>query len=483
MKVKFLRDILLGINAHEMPGFEDMHIKKITYDSRKVEDSSLFVAIKGYSTDGHNYLLQAEQKGAAAAIVEKKDDRLHIPQILVSNSRLELARIATNFYSPEIMKVRLIGITGTNGKTTTSFLIRSIMNKAGLKSGLIGTIAYDVAGNWIKAWNTTPESNDLCRMIYEMHNKGYKGCVLEVSSHALELNRVDFLNFEVALFTNLTQDHLDFHENLNDYFKAKKKLFTHLSPAGRAVINIDDPFGRKLISDLNRDIISFGISDNATVRALEWQNSIAGLNLNINTAAGELHINSSLIGRFNIENILAAVAGSLALNFDLKTIKQGIEAITNIPGRLEVVKMNEEKTVVVDYAHTPDALQKALSVLRELTPNTLWVVFGCGGDRDKAKRPVMGKIAQDFADQVVITSDNPRSEDPREIVDMIVQGMLQSNQIHIELDRRRAIAYAIRQSKTGDTILIAGKGHEDYQDIGGVKNPFDDRTVVREIIK
>jgi len=481
MKVKFLQEILHGIDAREIPKIENIHVKKIVYDSRKVEESSLFVAIKGFTTDGHRYLMQAEKSGAVAVVVEEKNSRLHIPQIVVDNSRFALARIAANYYTPEIDKIRLVGITGTNGKTTTSYLVRSIMDQAGLKSGLIGTIAYDVGGNHIKAWNTTPESIDLFGMLYDMYHRGQKGCVLEVSSHALELNRVDFLNFEVAVFTNLTQDHLDFHKDLTEYFNAKKKLFKHLNSTGRAVINIEDPYGRKLLPECQQDVMTFGFSDEAKVKAQDWKNSFAGLQVEIITPLGQFTVYSKLIGRFNIENILTAVASGLALNFDLKTIKQGIEKVKIIPGRLEVIKIKDAKTVVVDYAHTPDALHKALTVLRDLTSQDLWVVFGCGGDRDTAKRPIMGKIAYDFADHVIITSDNPRSEPAQNIADMIIQGISHSNQIHVELDRRKAIAHAIKRSKPGDTILVAGKGHEDYQEIKGVKYPFDDREVVKEI--
>jgi UDP-N-acetylmuramoyl-L-alanyl-D-glutamate--2,6-diaminopimelate ligase len=482
MKVKYLREVLQNVSIREISDIDNILIKKIVFDSRKIEDDTLFVAIKGFTQDGHSYLTEAEQKGAVAAVVEKKNPNISIPQIVVKNSRKELARIAANFYSPELSKMRLIGITGTNGKTTTSYLIRAIMEAAGIESGLIGTIGYDVAGEHIKAWNTTPESVDIFAMLSKMYQKGQKGCVLEVSSHALSLNRVDFLNFEVAVFTNLTQDHLDFHKNFENYFNAKKKLFNHIRMGGHAVINIDDPYGNRLLKDIKQDIITFSTSKPATVQALAWKSTMEGLSIQIKTSIGEINVITPLIGQFNVENIIAATTSGMAMNFDLKTIKNGIEKVKRIPGRLETIKIDHKRTVIIDYSHTPDSLQKSLKVLRELTLTTLWVVFGCGGDRDSAKRPIMGKIAEDFADHIVITSDNPRSESPESIVDMIMQGISNSENIHIELNRYNAIKYALDHSKPGDTILIAGKGHEDYQEIKGKKYPFDDRKVVEELL-
>jgi UDP-N-acetylmuramoyl-L-alanyl-D-glutamate--2,6-diaminopimelate ligase len=482
MKVKYLGEILQNVQMYEFPNIKDMRIKRIEFDSRKVETDSLFVAIRGFTSDGHAYLSEAEKRGAVAVVVEQKSDSIALPQIVVKDSRKELARMAANFYNPELSKMRLIAITGTNGKTTTSYLIRSVMESAGIKSGLVGTIAYDVAGQWIKAWNTTPESVDIFKMLYEMYNSGRKGCVLEVSSHALALNRVDFLNFEIGVFTNLTQDHLDFHKNFENYFNTKKKLFDHVNQGGRAVINQDDNYGRRLLKDVKQDIFTFGTTSTATVQAIEWESTIDGLRLKIDTPVGQIDINSSLIGQFNVENILASVAAGLALNFDINTIKKGVELIRMVPGRLETVRIDGSRTVVVDYSHTPDSLQKALKVLREITNNTLWVVFGCGGDRDTSKRPIMGKIAEDYADKLVLTSDNPRSEKPQSITEMIIQGIANVENIHIELNRRNAIQYALEHSEPGDTILIAGKGHEDYQEINGTKYPFDDRKVVEEIV-
>ncbi len=481
MKAKYLKELIDPnlLTGLQEPG--DLLIRKVVYDSRKVEEMSLFVAIKGYSADGHHFLGAAEDKGAVAAIVEEKNAQVKIPQFIVADTRKALSQIAVKFYQPEIEKIRLVGITGTNGKTTTSFLVRSILNTAGLSSGLIGTIHYDIGGNLTKAWNTTPESVDLFTMIYDMFLKGQKGCVLEASSHGLALHRLDCLHFETAIFTNLSQDHLDFHQSFEDYFQAKKILFSLLKPSGRAIINADDNYGKRLLDELDNEIIDFGFNANATISVSKWKSSLSGLDITLQTPQGQVGIVSPLIGRFNVENILAAVAAGIAMNFDLDTIKRGIENVSSIPGRLEPVSAPRDLTILVDYSHTPDALQKALHVLNEITNGTLWVVFGCGGDRDKLKRPLMGNIAEKFADKVIVTSDNPRSEPPQEIINDILQGITNKDLVMIEADRRNAIHSALLNAATGDTILIAGKGHEDYQEIMGVKHPFDDRQVVREL--
>jgi len=483
MKIKNLKEILTGIEFTNKVRIKDCAVKEIVYDSRKVTPQSLFVAIKGFKSDGHQFLKQITTQGAVGAVVEHLDPAVSLPQYQVKDTRLELARIAANFYSPELQKVKLVGITGTNGKTTTSFLIRSIMECAGLKTGLIGTISYNVADQAIKAWNTTPESIDLSKMIYDMYVKNQRGCVLEVSSHALVLKRVEYLKFAVAVFTNLTQDHLDFHLTMEEYYTAKKHLFTLLSPKGQAVINRDDAFGQRLGSELSQNLIDYGFSSEAKVHPLNWQSTITGIYVMIHTPVGDIDIQSSLIGTFNIENILAAVSAGLAMNYDLKTIKTGIEKIKAVPGRLEIITACQDRFIVVDYAHTPDALQKSLLVLNQLTPNNLWVVFGCGGNRDKTKRPLMGAIAEKIADRVVVTSDNPRAESPQDIINDILTGFSSLQSVHIEADRRKAIAFALEHSTAGDTILVAGKGHEDYQEIQGVKYPFDDRTIINELIR
>lgn len=482
MKVNRLEKIFRNTEFQDNNELSDKIIKKIVYDSRKVEKDSLFVAIKGFSTDGHDYLEEAEKKGAVATIVETKNTNLKIPQFVTGNSREILPKLAANFYDPELNKLRIVGITGTNGKTTTSYLVRSIMNAAGLDCGLIGTIEYNIGGKTIKAWNTTPESVDLFEMLYNMSREGQRGCALEVSSHALELHRVDHLEFEVGVFTNLTQDHLDFHEDLEDYFCAKKKLFEFLKENGYAVVNIDDDFGKRLQNSIKNNLYTYGFSNEADIFAGKWHTDLKGLTVDIHTPIGAINIKSPLIGEFNVENILSAVSVGIAMNFNLKHIKSGIEKLKHVPGRLEPIEVKDNCTVIVDYAHTPDALQKTLKVLNKLNKKNLWVVFGCGGNRDKKKRSLMGLAAQKNADKIIVTSDNSRNENPETIINDILDGINKNDDLHVEIDRKKAIEYSIRNSSLGDIILIAGKGHEDYQEIEGIKYPFDDRDVIKEFL-
>ena len=483
MKTKFLNELLDPELLVKQQPIEKLLINKVVYDSRKVEDRSLFVAIHGYSTDGHNYLGEVTNHGAVAAIVEKEISGVKIPQYLVRDSRTALASIASEFYRPELDNMCVVGITGTNGKTTTSFLIRSILNEARLYSGLIGTIHYDIGGELIQAWNTTPESVDLFQMIYNMHEHDQRGCVLEASSHGLALHRLDGLKFEIAVFTNLSQDHLDFHADFEDYYQAKKSLFSHLKPEGSAIINSDDQYGKRLLEEITSNSIDFNASGDAAVTATRWDSSLNGVTLLAKTPKGQINITSSLVGKFNIENILAAISACVALDIDLETIKRGIERVSRVPGRLEAVPVNLDRTFIVDYSHTPDALEKALYVLAEMSEKRLWVIFGCGGDRDKKKRPLMGSIAVKIADRVIITSDNPRSEDPNSIIDDILSGINDMEKVEVEPNRRKAIEQALEKSADGDIILVAGKGHENYQEIDGIKYPFDDRQVIKESVR
>ena len=480
MKQKSLDKIVNADLLVKSQTLKNLDIKKVVYDSRKVEDSSLFVAIHGYSTDGHHFLKEAENRGAVAAIVEKKNAEISIPQYTVKDSRKALASIATEFYRPEIDEMHVVGITGTNGKTTTSFLIRSVLNAARMYSGLIGTIHYDIGGELIQAWNTTPESVDLVQMMYDMYQHNQRGCVLEASSHGLALHRLDGIQFEIAVFTNLSQDHLDFHADFEDYYQAKKLLFSKLKPGGYAIINVDDPHGQRLLKEIDSNTIDFSESGKAAVTATHWDSSLSGVTLLAETPKGKINITSPLIGKFNIENILAAISAGIAMDVDLLTIKHGIESVSRVQGRLEPVSISQDNTVIVDYCHTPDALEKALHVLAEMTDNKLWVVFGCGGDRDKKKRPLMGRIATKIADRVIITSDNPRTESPDAIIQEILTGVNNNTPVEVEVQRRDAIQRALENASAGDTILVAGKGHENYQEINGIKYPFDDRQVIKE---
>ena len=480
MKPKTIEQLLQGI-AQNIP--ESLHgqiINALEYDSRKITKGGLFVAVPGFSVDGHSFLAQVQKQGAAAAVVERKSPELALPQIIVENSRLALARLAANFYRESIAALKLVGITGTNGKTTTSFLVRSILQAAGTESGLIGTIAYYYADKTVNAWNTTPESLDICRILDTLVQHGQKACVLEVSSHALELHRVDGLRFDAAVFTNLSRDHLDFHKSEEAYFRAKARLFSLLSDNGRAVINADDPYGRRLLDEYSSAALSFGFAEQADVRALDWTMDTNGMRIRLQTPSGQIDLHSRLISEFNVKNIMAAVAAALALGVDKEAIRKGVENLSYVPGRLESFTVKKGVKAVVDYAHTPDALQKALQAVRRITKRKLIVVFGAGGDRDRGKRPQMAEAAQKEADWVIVTSDNPRSEDPRAIIEDILKGMKNGSGYDVIVDRREAIRQAVAIARPGDLILIAGKGHEKYQDINGVKYPFDDVTVAKE---
>lgn len=481
MKRKSLAEILGNILSKVDSSYHNIYVEKITYDSRKVTPGTLFVAVKGFTVDGHDYLEEAQEKGAIAAIVETKLGDLGLPQVVVKNTRQIMARIAANFYLPEVANIRTVGITGTNGKTTTTYLVRSIMEQAGISSGLIGTIAYHIGDESYPSWNTTPESVDLFEMIYSMYSKGQRGCVMEVSSHGLALNRVDSMNFDAAVFTNLSHDHLDFHHDVDSYFSAKKKLFDLLNPKGIAIINIDDKYGEILKKDIEQNTILFGLNSKADVFPKQWASDLYGINMTINTARGDLEINSSLIGQFNVENILAAVSVGLAFNFDLKTIQAGVEKMKSVPGRLEPIKLSKNRIGIIDYSHTPDALKKALQELNKIAKKDLWVIIGCGGDRDRKKRPIMGKIATDYATHVIVTSDNPRTENPDDIITEIMSGITDKHKVFVEADRKKSIQIALDNTNKNDIILIAGKGHETYQEIQGIKYPFDDKQVILEL--
>ncbi len=480
MKPKTIEWLLQGITQNIPESLRGQTIRALEYDSRKITKGGLFVAVPGFSVDGHSFLAQAQKQGAAAAVVERKSPGLALPQIIVENSRLALARLAANFYRESVAALKLVGITGTNGKTTTSFLVRSILQAAGTESGLIGTIAYYYADKTVNALNTTPESLDICRILDTLVQHGQKACVLEVSSHALELHRVDGLRFDAAVFTNLSRDHLDFHKSEEAYFRAKARLFSLLSDNGRAVINADDPYGRRLLDEYSSAALSFGFDEQADVRALDWTMDANGMRIRLQTPSGQIDLHSRLISEFNVKNIMAAVAAALALGVDREAIRKGVENLSYVPGRLESFTVKKGVKAVVDYAHTPDALQKALQAVRRITERKLIVVFGAGGDRDRGKRPQMAEAAQKEADWVIVTSDNPRSEDPRAIIEDILKGMKNGSGYDVIVDRREAIRQAVAIARPGDLILIAGKGHEKYQDINGVKHPFDDVTVAKE---
>jgi len=461
----------------------------IHYDSRKVEKNSVFVAIKGFRTDGHKFIMNAINEGAIAVVVEDYDavpDALiahtSVAKILVVDSRIALAELSKAFYKDATNKLKLIGITGTNGKTTTSFILKNILENAGYKTGLIGTIANYIGEKKIDSKLTTPESNDLNRFFLEMLVEECKYAVMEVSSHSLVLNRVYGLNFSAAVFSNITSDHLDFHQSFEEYFKAKKILFDNLSAGSFAVVNSDDNNSKNIVSNCSAKIITYGVSLTSDYQIKNISYDLNGTNFTICNQSVDYNIHTSLIGTFNAYNAASAFAVAHNLGIEIEEIITGISSTPQVPGRFEVISSGAKK-IIVDYSHTADSLEKALQAIREIVKdkNQVVTVFGCGGDRDKTKRPEMGKIASELSDLVFITSDNPRTENPYSIINDIKIGITKNNFI-VEENREQAIASAIKNSDNNAVILVAGKGHENYQEINGVRNHFSDQEIAREYL-
>jgi UDP-N-acetylmuramoyl-L-alanyl-D-glutamate--2,6-diaminopimelate ligase len=480
---------------------QDREVADISHDSRLVQPGSLFVAVRGFHSDGHRFIAQAVERGAAAVVAETEDaaaSAARVPQILVEDSRKALAQLAGLFYGHPSRKLSLIGVTGTNGKTTTTHLVKSIIEAAGSSAGLIGTIEYRIGDRRLPAPNTTPESLELQRFLAEMVAAGAEYCVMEVSSHALELGRTDGCVFAAAAFTNLTQDHLDFHGTMDAYFRAKLGLFAGLTRDQHAVVNLDDERAADIISNTRGAVITTGMSDRAAIRpSAGIRHGLEGLSFSVETPRGAVSVQSPLVGRHNVYNILTAIGIATALGFGTRAIEEGIRAMHAVPGRLEKVDAGQPFGVVVDYAHTEDALVRLLDAAREITRERVITVFGCGGDRDRTKRPRMGAAALRSSDIVIVTSDNPRSEDPDAILRDIEAGMRDGVRASspdalrertgrtpylMIPDRRHAIAAAVRLAQPGDLVVLAGKGHEGYQIIGESRVHFDDREVAREEI-
>ncbi|MBC7341300.1 MAG: UDP-N-acetylmuramoyl-L-alanyl-D-glutamate--2,6-diaminopimelate ligase [Clostridia bacterium] len=483
-----LSEVLEGVKIIEKIGGADPVVNGIAYDSRKVKPGDVFVCIQGYRTDGHRYAGEALQRGAVALVFEKDlEVPLGIAGVKVKDSRTTLGLLAANFYGHPSHRLRLIGVTGTNGKTTTTHLIERIMQKAGLRAGLIGTIANRIGDRHLAAIHTTPESADLQELLALMVENGAKYAVMEVSSHALQLNRVAGCYFSGAVFTNLTQDHLDFHSDMQEYAKAKSLLFSSLYPAigvlPYAIINADDPWGHFMHDHCRVPVWKYGIkTQSADFWAGEVSLSSQGTTFLAHGPWGQVEVHLQLPGWFNVYNALAAMAVGYLEQLDLGVTVAALESLPGVPGRFERVDCGQDFTVIVDYAHSPDSLKKALQTARQITSGQLICVFGCGGDRDRGKRPLMGEVAGKYADQVIVTSDNPRSENPIAIIDDILSGLARSGDTKVKVlkDRREAIHEALRGARSGDLVLIAGKGHETYQIIGDQVLPFDDREVVRE---
>jgi UDP-N-acetylmuramoyl-L-alanyl-D-glutamate--2,6-diaminopimelate ligase len=480
-----LTQLLNMVNAIQVTGeVQRKDVSGIVYDSRKVQKNSIFVAIKGYKTDGHKFLQDAINKGAVAVVVEDQNsipDELiahaKIAKIVVENCRKALAELSKGFYKDPTSKLKLIGITGTNGKTTSTFILKNILQGAGYKTGLVGTIANYVGEQKIDSKLTTPESNDLNNFFYEMIESGCSHAVMEVSSHSLILNRVFGLDFSVAIFSNITSDHLDFHQTFEEYLKAKKILFDDLSSDSFAIINSDDISSKEIVKDSKAKIVTYGITDNSDYTIKDIRYDLNGTEFTITHNKIDYIINTSLIGTFNAYNATSAFATAHSLGIDESKIMKGIKSSPQVPGRFEVLGKGKKK-VIVDYSHTADSLEKALQATREIVKgnNQVVTVFGCGGDRDKTKRPIMGKVASELSDKVFVTSDNPRTENPFEIIEDIKKGISKNN-FEVEENREEAIAKAIRNSNDDAVILIAGKGHENYQEINGVRKHFSDQEV------
>jgi len=488
-----LGQIIEGLSPCELRGDPTLEIAGIAYDSRQVKPGDLFVAIRGHRADGHGFIEKAVEGGAVAVAVEKLTGcDAKVSTVLVPDSRKALSKLALAFYANPFKHATLIGITGTSGKTTTTYLLESMVKAAGGKPGVLGTVNYRYSDKKIPAPVTTPESLDLIRLSREMVDHGVSHIVMEVSSHALDQGRTQDCPFNVAVFTNLSRDHLDYHKTMDEYFAAKSRLFKGLQadPSGRtpaAVINLDDPRGQDLVAVTQTTVLTYGLGKACRIRADSIQLGKNGSSFLLRTPSGQGRVRSPLIGDFNVYNILAAAGAGLALNFPLEAVVRGIEALKCIPGRLERVENRKGLTLVVDYSHKPDALLKAMTSLKPYAKGRLITVFGCGGDRDRGKRYDMGRLAGEHSDVAFITSDNPRSEDPLSIVKEIEKGMLDSGlkrgggNTHpgkgyfLEVDRRQAIRRAVAMAEETDVVLIAGKGHEDYQVIGSERRAFSDQ--------
>jgi UDP-N-acetylmuramoyl-L-alanyl-D-glutamate--2,6-diaminopimelate ligase len=483
-----LAEIIKTVEALSVDGTLDREITGITCDSRRVMPGNMFVAVRGGRTDGHRFVDAAIDRGASAVVLESDGSfRRVVTRIKVSDARRSMAQASAQFYNHPSQSLKVVGITGTNGKTTTAFMVRAIMEAAGLPCGLLGTVQYQIGQRVIPASRTTPESVEIQEMMSQMLRAGCGGVSMEVSSHALDQSRVAEVDFDVAVFTNLSQDHLDYHGTMENYFESKVRLFSALGTvrkAGRAVVNADNAYGRELIKRLGGDhaVVSYGVKSAAVVRATDVRVSPEGSYFVVHTPQGSIPMSLPLIGRYNVSNALAAISASLALDIDLETIEPALAKFRPVPGRVERIATKEEYAVFVDYAHTADALRNVLITLSELTRGRLIVVFGCGGDRDTGKRKSMGQAAAELADFSILTSDNPRTEDPREILRQIEEGFWSSTVRRYQVieDRREAIERALDIARPGDTVLIAGKGHEAYQEFADTVVPFNDRLVVEE---
>jgi UDP-N-acetylmuramoyl-L-alanyl-D-glutamate--2,6-diaminopimelate ligase len=477
-----LNELLKGLKYELLQDGGDYEVNKLEYDSRKVSDHDAFVCIKGYQTDGHKYAASAAEKGAKVIICQEEVEMLGgVTYVRVHDTRKALAVAASNFYGNPKEKLKLIGVTGTNGKTTSTFMIKSILEAAGFKTAIIGTIANYIGSRKLEASRTTPESLELHKLFSEMAEEGVQYCVMEVSSHSLYLDRVYGIEFNQGIFTNLTQDHLDFHETFENYYRAKLLLFQN---SRNSVINLDSEYGVRLLGDIGGRITTYSAEKDADVSGRELKLHSRGVTFTLEYKGETREININIPGKYNVENALCSAAACLSEGISIDDVKLGLEEMLCVPGRCEIVNQGFSLgfDIIVDYAHTPDGLENILRTAREFTKGRLITVFGCGGDRDRTKRPVMGKIGTDLSDIAIITSDNPRTEDPEAIIRDVLAGIVKDNYIVVE-NRRDAIKKGIEIAKQGDVIVIAGKGHEDYQILKTGKIHFDEREIVKEILE
>ncbi|MDX6514343.1 MAG: UDP-N-acetylmuramoyl-L-alanyl-D-glutamate--2,6-diaminopimelate ligase [Gaiellaceae bacterium] len=476
-----LERLATALDPADVVRLAPVEVLGLAYDARAVEPGFLFFCVPGTRADGHDFAGDAVGRGAVALVVERPLE-LDVQQLVVADSRAAMAVAADAFFGQPTHELPVVGITGTNGKTTTSYLVHAILEAAGLHPGLLGTIETRIGDSAQPAVRTTPEAIDLHRTFRAMLDAGNRSAAIEASSHASELRRLDRVRFAALVFTNLTQDHLDFHETMERYFEAKRRLFLGGEDIPPAAINVDDPYGSRLAAELlavgHERLVRFGLGPGAELRPDDLDMTAAGTRLRI----GELELATRLHGRFNVLNVLGAVGAARLLGVTDEAIAAGVAALPGVPGRFEAVDEGQPFPVVVDYAHTPDSLENVLRTARELAEGRLICVFGCGGDRDRGKRPLMGAIAAELADLPLVTTDNPRSERPEDIVAEILAGA-EPGTLEVELDRRTAIERAIGTAVAGDVVVIAGKGHEQGQEIDGVKHPFDDREVARAALR
>lgn len=463
----------------------DLNVTGIATDNRRVQPGDLFVCIKGYTVDGHSFAKQAEEAGAVAIVCEHTIENIGIPQIVVADTKVELPRLAHLIFNKPTEKLNLFGLTGTNGKTTTAYILEHLLGGFEGHVGYIGTNGIRYSDVFMEPKNTTPEPLSLQQTFSQMVEAGVKNVAIEVSSHALELHRVDYCRFKVALFTNLTPEHLDFHPTMDEYFEAKYKLFTMLTPDGYAIVNIDDEYGMRLVERIqavHQRVYTYGIEAEADFKAMNVTMTTSGTAFTLKSPVGQYEVKTPLLGTFNVHNALGAMASAYAAGMPMEQIVDLMEKLSPVDGRMEIINEGQDFTVIVDYAHTPDGVEKVLEFVNDIKQNSVKVVIGCPGDRDRTKRPVIAKLSVDYADDVIFTTDDPHSEDPEDILNEMTQGMEESH-YEVIVDRIKAIEAAINKAKKNDIVLIAGRGHEKVQYWKSGNIELDDREVAKEILR